>query len=313
MKKKKYVTWDVQKRIIAFMTTEAWKTTPHSSFNYEAQVTDFFAEFRKINATRSPENKFTFNSLMLKVVVEGLKAAPHMNAFIHYNKHTGKGRLDLMEDIHISMPTILSNGRMMALKVANCESKNVDELSDYVKALKLRCDNTNMLQAMTELSLYDTVKDGFCGKPLKSILKFFGSQIGQDKLRLAAPKEMIRQWKVPKTKRLVMDDLQLGTISVSNFGSTYVKLKGSSGVVDLCPFFTTALVIGSAQDKPCLIDGELAVGKVMPIGIVYDSRALDLNLISPFIEKLDEIFANPQIIYSWLSPEKDTVAQKVSA
>ena len=37
----------------------------------------------------------------------------------------------------------------------------------------------------------------------------------------------------------------------------------------------------------------------MPISICMDHRALDYGDIVPFYNKLDEIFANPQIIQEW--------------
>ena len=39
----------------------------------------------------------------------------------------------------------------------------------------------------------------------------------------------------------------------------------------------------------------------MPICIAFDHRALDFGDIVPFLERLDDIFENPEQIHSWVS------------
>ncbi|MBR3596413.1 MAG: 2-oxo acid dehydrogenase subunit E2, partial [Clostridia bacterium] len=44
---------------------------------------------------------------------------------------------------------------------------------------------------------------------------------------------------------------------------------------------------------------EIEVRRVLPICIAFDHRALDFGDIVPFMKKLDEIFASPEVIFSW--------------
>ena len=55
----------------------------------------------------------------------------------------------------------------------------------------------------------------------------------------------------------------------------------------------------SKRSKPIVVDGEIKIGTVMPLSICMDHRALDYGDIVPFFNKLDEIFAHPEIIQTW--------------
>ena len=72
----------IQRKMVSAITTESWETIPHVSYMYEPTVTKFFEEFKKLNMHRTGADKITFNTLMLRVIVEGLKAAPQMNMFV---------------------------------------------------------------------------------------------------------------------------------------------------------------------------------------------------------------------------------------
>ena len=47
-------------------------------------------------------------------------------------------------------------------------------------------------------------------------------------------------------------------------------------------------------------NGNVVAGNVMPLTIAFDHRAFDLGDVKPFMEKLNEIFLNPEVIKEWL-------------
>ena len=55
----------IQRKIVANMTTESWQNIPHVTYMYEPDVTKFFKEYKKLNQNRSGEEKITFNSLWI--------------------------------------------------------------------------------------------------------------------------------------------------------------------------------------------------------------------------------------------------------
>ena len=126
------INFGIQRKIVANMTTESWETIPHVTYNYEPDVTDFMKEYKKLNFDRRGTDKITVNTLMLKVIAEGLKAAPIMNSHIEYNRKLVRGEINTFEDINISMPMIMPNGEMMTINLHNFESKNLDEMTDYI-------------------------------------------------------------------------------------------------------------------------------------------------------------------------------------
>lgn len=79
MKKTNTIHFGIQRKIVANMTTESWANVPHVTYNYEPDVTEFMIEYKRLNEDCPPEKKVTLNTLMLKIIVEGLKADPIMN------------------------------------------------------------------------------------------------------------------------------------------------------------------------------------------------------------------------------------------
>jgi pyruvate dehydrogenase E2 component (dihydrolipoamide acetyltransferase) len=45
---------------------------------------------------------------------------------------------------------------------------------------------------------------------------------------------------------------------------------------------------------------EIAPRKYLPINMIFDHRALDYGDMVPFMQRLDEIFANPACIRDWM-------------
>ena len=90
--KKEY--FGIARKIVSNMTSESWEQIPHMSASYEADVTDFLKECKKLNAGSS--EKITINTVMMKVICEGLKAAPKMNTTLDFNRN-------LLEALYIIM------------------------------------------------------------------------------------------------------------------------------------------------------------------------------------------------------------------
>ena len=67
----------IARKIVSNMTTQSWDEIPHATLTYEADVTELFNESKKLNADCTDKaKKITINTVMLKIICEGLKAAP---------------------------------------------------------------------------------------------------------------------------------------------------------------------------------------------------------------------------------------------
>ena len=129
MKKTNTIHFGIQRKIVSNMTTESWETIPHVTYMYEPDVTKLMHEYKKLNLDRNRDSKITLNTVIMKIITEGLKAAPVMNSHIEFNRKLVRGRVDTFEDINISMPMILPSGEMMTVNLRGFESKNLDEMT----------------------------------------------------------------------------------------------------------------------------------------------------------------------------------------
>lgn len=302
----------IQRKIVANMTTESWQNIPHVTYMYEPDVTSFFKEFKKLNKNRTGDEKITFNTLMLKVISEGLKAAPIMNSHIEFDRKLVRGRIDTFSEINISMPTILPNGKMMTINLRDFGNKNLDEMTAYINDVRRRAEKTNLTEAMYSVSFDNTMKNLKKGRIFQTIGRLYGANFGKCKITHFRGKKKREYESIPETERLTIKDLEQGTVTVSNVGSTYLAQRGATALLEIVPPQVCALSVGAVLDKPVVVkksDGrkDVEARSVLPICIAFDHRALDFGEIVPFMKRLDEIFENPSVIRSWLADgdEKD--------
>lgn len=297
----------IQRKIVANMTSESWRDIPHVSYIYEADVDEFFGTYKYLNAQNT--EKVTFNTLMLKVICEGLKAAPCMNAHISFDKHLVRGKIDTIEDINISMPMILPNGEMMTVNLRNFEDKSLSEMTSYINDVKRRAENTDLNEAMFSVSFNDTIKALKGGHIVKTLCRLIGSKTGKHRVKTLSGKAKKAYEAIPETERLTAYDLEQGTVTVSNIGSTYLGQHGAMSLLEIVPPQVCAFGVGAVQKKPVVVTDEngedtVEVKRVLPVCIAFDHRALDFGDIVPFMKKLDDIFSHPEILNEWMRGEK---------
>ena len=302
----------IQRKIVANMTAESWETIPHVTYNYEPDVTEFMIEYKRLNENCAPEDKITLNTLMLKIIVEGLKADPAMNAHIEFDRKLVRGQIHTFEDINISMPMVLPNGEMMTINLHNFENKTLDQMVDYIADVNRRVKNTDLNEVMFDVSLDNTLTALKQGKVKQTIYRLIGSKTGKNKVKTLSGKAKKAYESIPEEDRLTKRDIEQGTITVSNIGSTYRQQRGETCLLEIIPPQVCAIAVGAVQDKPVVIvneqgEKEIAIRQVMPLCIAFDHRALDFGEIVPFIKRLDEIFEEPEIIHTWRDGGTDDI------
>lgn len=306
--------FNIQRKIVANMTTESWENVPHVTFNYEPDVSAFMKEYRYLNAGVSADKKVTLNTVMLKVIAEGLKACPAMNAHIEFDKKLVRGEIKTYDEINISMPMVLPNGEMMTINLHNFENKSLDEMTDYIADVSRRIEKTDLNEVMFDVSMDNTLTNLKNGKIKQTLYRLIGSKTGKHKVKTLSGKAKSEYYKIPETDRLTKHDIEQGTVTVSNIGSVYRDQRGATCLLEIVPPQVSAFAVGAVQDRPVVVENsiggkEIAIRQIMPICIAFDHRALDFGEIVPFIKKLDEIFEHPEIIRSWKTPkEKENVA-----
>ena len=297
--------FSLQRKIVANMTSESWKNIPHVAYNYEADVTALLTELKRINSHRTLDERITVNTVMLKIIAEGLKAAPQMNAHLDYNSFLVRGKIDKFREINISMPMVMPDGKMMTVNVRGFEKMNLDEICEKIADVRRRAENTILDEAMYEASFANTINELKKGRILKAIGRLIGSKTGRHKIKLLSGESRKKYYSMSKNDRLTGYDIEQGTVTVSNLGSLDRSLTGSVSLLEIVPPQVAAFGIGAIQDKiVCATDSCGAKNadfrKILPICIAFDHRALDFGDIIPFIKRCDEIFTNPKIIRKWL-------------
>lgn len=296
--------FDIQRKIVAHMTTESWREIPHVAYVYEPDVTRFFAEFRAMNSDGSREKKVTFNTLMLRTIVEGLKAAPSMNSHLAFNPFFVTGEFDIYDNIDITMPYMLPSGEMMTVNLRGCESRSLDNLSDYVAHIGHKIEKTDMGEAMYSVSMEKSLLELKELKLASLAGRLLGAKLGRNRIRLLKGQEKKDYYKIPPQDRITKEDLRPGTITVSNLGSLNKNLDGHVALLEIIPPQCVAIGIGAVTDAPGVVTDEngkkkVDVVKKLPMTIAFDHRALDFDAIIPFTKRLDEIFADPSVIRTW--------------
>lgn len=296
----------IARKIVSNMTAQSWDEIPHATLTYEADVTELFKESKKLNADCTDKTKkITINTVMLKIICEGLKAAPKMNTHLIFNKKLVRGTLKYFDNIDISMPMILPSGEMMTVNMHDMGNKSLSEMTEAINNTAARAKNSDMNEVMFEVSLDNTLNGLKEGKILQAIRRLYGSKMpGKHQVKTLSGNAKKKYYSIPASKRLTKHDIEQGTTTISNLGSIYREQKGVCALLEIIPPQTTAFAINAAQKRPTVVTDEngkdtIETRLIMPITIAIDHRALDYGDIVPFMRRLDEIFENPSVIQSW--------------
>lgn len=291
----------IARKIVSNMTSESWETIPHAVLTYTPEVTELLNILNEINKNATKETKISINTLMMRIIVEGLKACPIMNSHIEFNRRLVRGNIKTIEEINISMPMILNSGEMMTINMHDMHKKSMSQMRDAIAEASRRANNSNMNEVMFEVSLDNTLTGLKQGKIIQTINRLIGSKTGKHKVKTLKGQEKKDYYSIPKSERLTKHDIEQGTITVSNIGSVCRDMEGDCTLLEIIPPQVCAIAIGPIQ-RSAMVDEDdtIRAGKKISLTIAIDHRALDMGDIAPFLNKLNEIFKNPQIVKEWV-------------
>ena len=294
----------IQRKIVANMTSESWETIPHAGGNYEPDVTEFWDTYCAMR--KDPQwADITANTLLLFIVVQGLKACPKMNGHISFKRKSVDGKVEFYENIDISIPMTLPIGGIMTINIHGCEQLSLRELTDAIAQVRRRMEKTNFDEVMFEAALDNTYNLFRRGRVDIIISRLFGASFGKGKIPRLRGQAKRDYYAVPETERLTKQDIEQGTITVSNYGSLYHGAYAPPVFLEIIPPQICVIGIGGLIERPGCItnpDGtkEIAPRKYLPFNLLVDHRALDYGDLVPFMNQLDCIFANCELLKSWI-------------
>lgn len=295
----------IARKIVSNMTAESWETIPHAVVSYEADVTEFLKEYKKLNEGCTDKNKkISINTVVMKIITEGLKVAPMMNCHLKFERALVRGKLYYHDRVNVSMPAMLPDGRMMTVNLRHMDNKSLTKMTEIINDTMRRMQNTNMDEAMFEVSLDNTLKGLKKGKIKQAILRLIGSKTGKHKVKTLKGDAKREYYSIPESDRLTKKDIEQGTITISNLGSVHRNQTGMCFLLEIIPPQVTAIAVNAIRKQPTVVTDEngndtIEVRQILPLTIAFDHKALDYGDVLPFMNKLDEIFANPSIIHDW--------------
>ena len=150
-------TFGIARKIVSNMTSESWETIPHSVCSYEADVTKLMPLIKEMNEGASKEDKVTINTIMLKIICEGIKASPIINSHLDFSRKLVRGTVKVYENVNISMPMILPSGEMMTVNMRDMHNKTITEMSKEIARTAGKAKNSNLDEALYSVSIHDTL------------------------------------------------------------------------------------------------------------------------------------------------------------
>ncbi len=272
---------------------------PTPGYSYDADITEFWEEFRALQ--KECDYPLTFNDVLMRAMVEGLKIAPRLNSFIEYNRLSTTGRIIIKKHVDIAVPVLLDSGETFPVKVRACEEKTLKELSLRTAELVNMLKTQDVDRVLFDMVAQRTVGFILRGKIISTVAQTVAGFVGKGKV--ASTDGMFEH--APRGEGyLSPQDLNEGTVCLTNLGAVNKTLNGRVTNAPLLFPQVFLMAVGVARDENYVYKnekGEIEMGtkKVLPITITFDHRVGGFGDILPYINKLDEIFSNPKVIREW--------------
>ena len=288
----------LKQRVSGNVLTNAQRDTVGAAYFYEADVTKFWEEFKALQ--KEVDYKLSFNTLMMRVLIEGLKAAPRLNAHMKYDHTSSSGKLIVKKHVDVAMPYIFETGETFPLKVLHAEEKSLKELQLYINDLIERAERSDINQVLMDLITQRMIGFILKGKFISTAAQISSGFIGKGKVTKI--QDMFK--KSESNVEILMEELNEGTVCFTNWGSVHRNMEGNIGYTPLLYPQVFLMGTGSVRDRNFVFKNEkgevdIETKKMLPINLVFDHRIGAFNDTMPFVRKLEEIFANPEIIREW--------------
>ncbi len=296
----------IRDRLTSNVLVNSQRDIPGTACSYEADVTALYDEFMKLREKCG--YRLTFNTLMVKILVEGLKAAPRLNAHFEYDHKSTSGRLIIKKHIDVAIAVCLDSGETFQIKAKHLEEKNLEQTAFEVEEIKRKLLNTNLKRVMFKVGGQRMLGLASKGQIGSTLAQFRSAYFGKAKIAKFS-KLFKKKYRTTNTSGkpydgLHADDFTEGTVCYTNWGTLYDKLDVN--ITYIPPLYPQVFLFATGRIKDTEYvykdeNGNLQLGtkKVLPLTLVFDHKIGGANDIIPFIKKLDEIFGNPKEIHNW--------------
>ncbi|MBP8129730.1 MAG: 2-oxo acid dehydrogenase subunit E2 [Candidatus Hydrogenedentes bacterium] len=289
--------FDIQRRVVANKTLEGWRTAPHASIGVDFDVTPLLSFVDELRQRPVALPRVTVNSVLVKIIAEGVKASPEMNAHIDYRPISGVGKLVLHRAINIAVPLRMPDGRTVTPTLQDSGRLSLLEVCVAMEDLKRRTRNTNLDILLREAALRDTWLR-LRGGDWRVLLRLYPNLLGRDRLPRVPRHERRRYRSIPESDRITPENLVSATLLVSNAGTLLQRRHVTIQMLEIIQPQTTAVALGPIVRRPLAVQDRegrerVEVRSVLPMTICIDHRAMDLEHVRGFIDTVEGLCANP--------------------
>lgn len=275
---------------------------------YDADATAFMKQFQKLK--QECDYHLTLNAVMLKVLVEGLKAAPRLNAHYQYNHFRTSGRLVIKKHIDVSMAICKQDGTTFQMKLQQLEDKSLKEIAQIAEDARRRLEKADIDEVMFEVSRQRIVGEMSKGKLFSPLSQALSACVGKGKVIWLSKTLKSDFLKIIGKKSFQPDcDVKIqefneGTVCFTNWGaiceSPCFNIVGGPVLYPQVFLFS----MGRLREEKIAYedeDGTVRMGEkfVLPLGFSFDHKIGGAYDVKPFVERLDEIFREPEVINNW--------------
>lgn len=293
--------FDINRRVTAHATSSGWSKTPHATYLYEPDITDFYQYYMKRRSDLEDKYPITFTVVMLKAIAESLKVTPKLNALLHYNFRTKVGTHHQLKEVSITVPYLLPDNRMISPSIHNAGEKTLRQIAEALHDMKRKIKNTDidaMQYVVAKKEIIEYLKHFNFG----AVLQILHTKLGRNKLNIA--KKRVKDYlSIPDNDKITFRDIFNASVLVSNLGSVFRQQRGGITLLDLISPQVFAVAINAIQDRPAVYtesdEKKIGIRKILPLSLTIDHRALDGADFIPFQNHLDSIFSNPKILDVW--------------
>jgi pyruvate dehydrogenase E2 component (dihydrolipoamide acetyltransferase) len=288
---------DIRQKIVAVTTGQGWQV-PHVAYAYEADITNVLSFLYELNTAGNNPN-ITLNTMLMYLVISGIKSCPVVNSYIYYNKWLAQGHLEMIDTIDINMPVILPSGKMFTLKLPDMGAKSLSEMQICINQLTEKISNTEMAIPLLKVALKNTFRQLLNGDIIHPMGRLLGLKLGKNRTK-SIPIDIKRKYRLTSAhERINCHDIDMGTVTISNIGSQVKNTRGFPALIDIITPQIFAVGIGPIYDTPLPYykDNKLEIRliKNVTLLLVFDHRALDFGDVVPLINKIDSVCNNPAL------------------
>ena len=295
-------------KMLSNVFVDGQRNSPSVCATYNADVTEFIEVFDSLRAQCG--YKLTLNAVMLKVLSEGLKAAPRLNAHFIYNHKATSGQYIIKKHIDVSMAICKKDGSTFQMKLLHLEDKSLKEIALMAADARRRLENADLEEVMFEASRQHIIGELSKGRIAGPLRQAMSASFGKDKvvklsetlksdfLKLTGKKEL------QPASGIKIEEVNEGTVCFTNWGAICESAGFNivSGPLLYPQVFLFSM--GRLREEKFVYEdesGNLRLGskKILPLGLNFDHKIGGAYELIPFIRKLEEIFENPEVMYNW--------------